>query len=184
MKLTAKAHVLCCIGILALAVFAPLSGAAGQEEAAAATRQDTLLAAARDIMENIRFCALITLDDSGHPRVRAMDPFLPDDNWIVRMGTNTNTRKANEIRNDSRVTLYYTHPGNMGYVIIYGTAKLLEDPKAKDEWFKEEWAQFYPDKKGFVVIEVTPDRLEVLDYTRGIQGAPNTWMTPTVTFGK
>jgi general stress protein 26 len=167
-----------------LAVCAPFLGAEEQTQAPAATSRDTLLAAAREIMENTRFCALITLDAAGHPRVRAMDPFLPDDDWTVRMGTNTNTRKAKEIRNDPRVTLYYTHPQNLGYVAIYGTAKLLDDPKSKDAWFKEEWAQFYPDKKEFVIIEVTPLRLEVLDYPHGISGDPKTWISPSVTFGK
>lgn len=159
-----------------------LAGQAVAQETEPAPR-DTLLAAAKDIMERTRFCALITLDETGHPRVRTMDPFMPDEKMVIRMGTRHGTRKTKDIKKDPRVTLYYDHPEKAGYVVVFGTAKLIDEPEAKAKWFKEEWAQFYTDRdKEYVLIEVTPIKIEVLDYTKGIMGDQNTWVPQSVKF--
>ena len=164
---------------LCLAIF--IGQAAAQE--AKPVPRDTLLAAAQDIMGRTRFCVLITLDESGHPRARAMDPFMPDEKMVIRMGTRHGTRKTKDIGKDPRVTLYYDHPDKAGYVVVFGTAKLVDDPEVKGKWFKEEWARFYTDRdKEYLLIEVTPTKIEVLDYTKGITGDQNTWIAPCVRF--
>ena len=57
---------------------------------------DTLISAAREIMAEARYCALITVDASGHPQARTMDPFAPEDGMVVWFGTNLNSRKVKE----------------------------------------------------------------------------------------
>ena len=44
--------------------------------------RDTLIAAAIEIMETSRYCALITLDKAGQSQVRTMDPFLPGEDMV------------------------------------------------------------------------------------------------------
>lgn len=169
--------------VLTIAILAPISDIRAQEGEYVVPPRDTLLAAAKNIIGQTRFCVLITLDESGHPQARAMDPFMPDENWVIRMGTSHGTRKTKDIKSDPRVTLYYDHPEKSGYVVVYGTAKLVNDSKLKEKWFKEEWAQFYTDReKEYVLITVTPKKIEVLDYTKGITGHPETWITPMVKF--
>ncbi len=169
------------VAMFALCVIAFVGQAAAQE--AKPVPRDTLIAAAMNIMERTRFCVLITLDETGHPRARAMDPFMPDENMVIWMGTGPQTRKAKDIKKDPRVTLYYDHPEKAGYVVVYGTAKLVDDPELKGKWFKEEWAKFYEDReKDYILIAVTPKRIEVLDYTKGIMGDPTTWMAPSIEF--
>ncbi len=171
------------MGVFFVLCFALCSNTSGQELKEAAVSRDTLLAVAKDIMEKTRFCELITLDESGHPRVRPMDPFMPDEKMVIRMGTNRATRKAKQIRNDSRVTLYYAHPQHAGYVIIYGTAELIDDPKEKEKWWKQEWESHFSGKEeNYILISVTPESMEVMDYTRGIIGDPDTWKPSTVEF--
>jgi general stress protein 26 len=172
----------CTVVVLVLSVLALFSDARAQEGEVVVPPRDTLLAVARDMMEQARICVLITLDESGHPRARAMDPFLPDENWVVWMGTDRVTRKVAEIRNDPRVTLYYSHPQGAGYVSLYGTARLVEDPEAKQRWWKQEWERFYPDKASYILIAVTPERLEVVDFMRGLMGDPKTWKPASVEF--
>ena len=70
------------------------------------TPRATLIAAAREIIAAARFCALVTVDDSGQPHARGMDPFEPDEDFTIWMGTNRHTRKVREIARDPRVTLY------------------------------------------------------------------------------
>ena len=57
-----------------------------------------LIATAREIMTAARYCALITLDSSGRPQARTVDPFPPDENMVVWLGTNPRSRKVAEIR--------------------------------------------------------------------------------------
>ncbi len=169
--------------VLALVVLGSISNAMAQAKDFGVPPRDTLMVAAKGIMEQTRYCVLITLDESGHPRARAMDPFMPDENWVIWMGTRPGTRKTKDIEKDPRVTLYYDHPDKAGYVVVFGTAKLVNDPELKEKWFKEEWAQFYTDKeKEYVLIAVKPKRMEVVDYTKNITGNPETWVAPAVEF--
>jgi general stress protein 26 len=145
--------------------------------------RDNLIAAAKEIMETTRYCALITLDESGHPQVRTMDPFSPDEDMVVWLGTNRNSRKVSEIRLDSRVTLYYAAPGDDGYVVIKGNGYLVDDPEIIKQYWKEEWNEFYPDKNStYTLVKVVPDELEIIYYRYGITGSSNTWAVPHIEF--
>ena len=141
-----------------------------------------LIKAAREIMTTAGTCALITLDEEGRPRVRAMEPFTPESDLSVWFGTNPKSRKVNQIKNDSRVTLYYLDSDASGYVMIYGTAQLVVDPDEKENYWKEEWEAFYPNKDGYMLIKVTPIWMEVLSPKHGINNDPVTWQPPTVVF--
>lgn len=92
-----------------------------------------LINAARKIMAAAGTCALITLDGKGRPRVRVMSPFIPESDLTVWFGTNSKSRKVNQIKNDPRVTLYYLDSDASGYVMIHGIAKIVEDPKEKEK---------------------------------------------------
>ena len=51
-----------------------------QEVQFSTPKRDTLLSNAREYLRAVRYCALITVDSTGQPHVRAMDPFPPDEN--------------------------------------------------------------------------------------------------------
>lgn len=145
--------------------------------------RETLLSAAREIMTSVDYAALITLDDTGHPRVRTMEPFPPDDNMVIWLGTNRRTRKVEQIANDARVTLYYQAPNGGGYVSIYGTARLVDDPAEKARHWNPSWDEFYPDRdETYLLIQVTPRRLEIVSYRHDLVGDPNTWTPFSVDF--
>lgn len=145
--------------------------------------QAELIAAAREIMTTARYCALITLDSSGRPQARTLDPFPPDENMIVWLGTNARSRKVAEIRRRPRVTLYYFDRESQAYVTIQGIARLVNDPKEKAKRWKEEWKDFYPDRaKDYLLIAVIPEKLEVVNVKKGILGDPQTWKPPFVSF--
>lgn len=145
--------------------------------------RDTLLVAAEEIIEAARYCGFVTFDTSGNASVRMMDPFPPDEDWSIWMGTNRETRKVREIEGDSRVTLYYHSIDHVGYVAVYGTARLVDDPEEKASRWKTEWESLYPDREAqYLLIQVIPDRMEVINYSRVIPGDPETWEAPTVEF--
>ena len=145
--------------------------------------RDTLIAAAKEIMEATPYCALITLDESGHPHARTMDPFLPEEDMVVWFGTNIHSRKVREIGNDPRVTLYYEAPNGTGYVVIQGMASMVNDPEKLETYWKEAWDNFYPDRNStYALIKVIPKKLEIIDYRHHITGSTKTWAAPQIDF--
>ncbi len=142
-----------------------------------------LMTAAKEIMNAANTCALITLDEEGLPRVRAMDPFAPESDLTVWFGTNRNSRKVLQIKKDSRVTLYYLANDASGYVTIHGIARLVNDPQEIENRWKEEWEAFYPDRStDYLLIKVSPRWMEVISYPHGITGDPVTWQPPKLEF--
>ncbi|MBK8290130.1 MAG: pyridoxamine 5'-phosphate oxidase family protein [Flammeovirgaceae bacterium] len=161
-----------------------LGGCQSNEKSSSNSNDNTaILNAARVVIRNSGKCALITLNNEGHPQVRTMDAFEPEADFTVWMGTNPKSRKVDQIKNDPRVTLYYFDKNENGYVSIYGTAELINDQTEKDIRWKEEWKNFYPDRKeNYLLIKVTPARLEVINYDKGISGDSITWRPSVVNF--
>jgi general stress protein 26 len=166
---------------LALLLIAVLGPSAYSQDAT----REKLIRAARETMATARYCALITIDSSGRAQARTLDPFPPDENMVVWLGTNPRSRKVAAIRRNPRVTLYYFDREAQAYVTIYGIARLVNDPKSKLKWWKDEWNAFYHDRnKDYLLISVTPLKLEVVNVTKGIVGDPQSWIPPSVTFPK
>jgi len=147
------------------------------------TTNRNLINAAREIMVDAGTCALITLDKEGRPRVRTMDPFLPENDLTVWFGTNSKSRKATQIKQDQRVTLYYLDSDASGYVMLYGLAELVDNQKEKEKRWKEEWEDFYPNnKENYILIKVIPEWMEISSVKRGIVGDSITWQPQNVIF--
>ncbi len=154
-----------------------------QDKQPADTLRQFHLKAAREIIESAGKVALITQDKDGVPQVRTMDPFLPEDDFTVWLATHPNTRKVQQIKNNPQVTLYYPDKNDKGYVVIHGTAELVHDQKEKDRRWKDEWKNFYSNRTdGYLLIKVTPQYLELINYNRGISGDPKTWQPAEVRF--
>jgi len=158
-------------------------GIANADENQPAAYRDSLLTAARAIMDTAHYCALVTIDSAGYPHARTMDPFAPEDDMTIWLGTNKDSRKVREIHRNQRVALYYFDPGATGYVMIQGNAKLVFDPPLMEKYWKEEWKGFYKDKvNDYALIKITPIKLEIISYRHGIAGHPGTWTPPSVIF--
>jgi len=176
---------LCLLSFLALGLINPPSAAFAQDKEPLQPDRAKILAAAREIMQAQTYCALITIDETGRPQIRTMNPFPPEEDMTVFMATKTNTRKAEEIRRDSRVTLYYAdHAKATGYVALTGKAVLIDDMKEIQKRKRAYWDQaFAPGLKGLVLIKVVPEKLDVLNYKAGVVADPSTWRTPSIEFG-
>ena len=169
-----------CAGVLLLCMAALTPGVFGQQPERS---RDELIAAAREIIATARYCALITVDAKGRVHARTMDPFPPDENLVIWFGTNPQSRKVAEIRRHRRVTLYYFDRESPAYVTINGFARLVNNPAEKARRWKDEWKAFYPDrKKGYLLIAVTPQELEIVNEKKGIVGDADLWTPPTVRF--
>ena len=148
-------------------------------------KDSELLKAAREIIADAGPCALITLNEEGSPRARAMDPFPPEKDFTIWFGTNKNSRKVKQIKMDPRVNLYYMENDNSSYVTIFGKAELVDDPELKEKYWKDQWNAFYDEnKENYLLIKVTPDWLEVSSAKRGLNGDSVSWKPPGINFRK
>ena len=143
-----------------------------------------LVAAAREIMGAQTYCALVTIDETGRPQVRTMNPFPPEEDMTVWFATNPRSRKVREIRRDPRVALYYAdHANAIGYVALQGKAVLVDDMQEILKRKRAYWDQAFPGLKNIVLIKVVPERIDVLNYAAGTAADPETWRTPSIEVG-
>jgi general stress protein 26 len=164
-----------CSAVLALA----------QDGPADRVDRTALINAAREVMLKARYCALITLDQDGSPQSREVDPFPPEEGMVIWIGTNPGTRKVDQIKRDPRVALSCIDAGGSGYVTLLGKAALVDSVAEKDSHWKDEWSPFYKDRnKGddYLLIRITPTRLEVVSYAHRIYNDPTTWAPASVLF--
>jgi len=178
-----KKHLLLIFPLLMLLQF---SAAVGEDKSQTAPNRAKVIAAARELMAAQTYCALITIDQTGRPEVRTMNPFPPEEDMTVWMATNTRSRKIQEIRNDSRVCLYYAdHSKATGYVALSGRAVLVEDMNEIRKRKRAYWDQaFAPGLKNLVLIKIVPERLDVLNYKQGVIADTVTWRTPSIEMEK
>ncbi len=142
------------------------------------TESGRVLEAARETMSAARYCFLVTLDEAGQPQARLMDPFEPGTDLTVWLATNPKTRKVDQIRRDPRVTLAYSDAQGHGYVALIGRARLVEDLSERRRRWKPDWTPFYPDGpegEDYVLIEVTPSRIEVMSMSQNVADDPLGW---------
>ena len=179
-KLYQKSHAftLC---FLMLLVFAPVLGTAQNQQPV--YPRDSIISAARDIINATHFCALVTLDSSGQPQVRTMNPFPLGDNFEIWFATSRTSRKVSELKNDPRVSVYYAdHINATGYVNIIGKATVIDDKDLLVKMKRDYWEGIPNWQDVFVLIKITPVSMDVINYRKGISGQPGTNRSPSITF--
>jgi general stress protein 26 len=172
--------------LVAALVLPGMAGAEAQVQAPAApVRQAqggpdraTVLKVAREVMQQARYCDLVTIGEDGQPQARVIDAFAPEADMTVWIATNPLSRKVAQIRKDPRVTLLYFNPSAMAYVTVIGRATLVTDPAEKAKRWKDDWATLYSDRNrgsDYLLVKITPSRLEVSAEGLGIHNDKATW---------
>jgi general stress protein 26 len=137
-----------------------------------------LLEHIRETMQATPYCFLITLDGSGQPQARLMRWAEQEPNLTLWLVTNPATRKAQELRADSRATVACYDPQGEGYVTLAGRARLVSAPLEKRRHWQENWEDFFPagpDDPAALLIEFTPERVEVMSFYRNLATTPFTF---------
>ena len=127
--------------------------------------RDSLLTIANTIIDSSSCRMLITADENGKPQARTMSAFPPDENMVIWLGTSTRSRKVKQIKNNPNVMVFYFDTKGRSYVSVAGKASIVNDPEKKAHYWKKSWIRYYPDpEKDYILIEVTPNRLEICSY--------------------
>ena len=78
-----------------------------------------------DIVKDSNSCLLISLDSLGNPRARLMDSYMPNDDFVFYLITNSLRRKIKELENDSRVVLSFQSLDGKSYITDLGFQNCL-----------------------------------------------------------
>lgn len=133
----------------------------------------------RQIMTAAGCASLITVDDAGQPSSRPVRTFPSDDALTkISIPTDSASRKTAQAKANPRVLLSYVDTASRGYVTIIGNARLNDRLKDKQAIWVDPFAAFWPggsQSESYLLIDVTPKRIEMRSYTQGVAEDPTRW---------
>lgn len=126
----------------------------------------------RELVKEIDFCMLTTIDENNdlHSRPMSVNGDIdPDgDLWFF---TKVSSHKVSEIARLPKVNVSFADPENQHYVSITGTAQLVRDREKIEELWKPEFKMWFPEGKDDPEIALLRVNLEKAEY----------WDSPTST---
>lgn len=145
--------------------------------------RDTLLAAAKNLMKQSVYCGLVSIDSTGQPQTRTMNPFPMGDDFVVWFATSRNSLKVRQISRNPSVSIYFAdHQVARGYVNISGKASIIDDKELLKRMKRDYWDGIAGWQEIFVLIRIEPEHLQVINYEYGIHNDPLTFAAPVVQF--
>ncbi len=133
------------------------------------------LEVARDTMRSAGFGFLVTTDLSDRLYARLMQPFEPEDDWRIWLGTSPRTRKITEISHNENVLLAFSNVSLGAYVTVAGPAALVTDVALRKKYWRDEFEMYWPagpSGDDYVLICVTPERIELVNDAAGVSPEP------------
>lgn len=137
-------------------------------------RREDDLQKLREMVKDIDFCMLATVDEKGdlHSRPMSVNGDIDPDGtlWFF---TNVSSHKVSEISRSPKVNVSFADPDNQHYVSISGNAELVRDRNKIEELWKPEFKMWFPEGKDDPQIALLRVNLEKAEY----------WDSPSSTIG-
>jgi general stress protein 26 len=128
----------------------------------------------REMIKDIDFCMLTTVDEGGDLHSRPMssngDIDADGDIWFF---ANASSHKVSEIAKLPKVNVSFADPDNQRYVSVSGTAQLVRDRAKIDELWRPEFKMWFPEGKDDPEVALLRISLEKAEY----------WDSPSSTIG-
>jgi general stress protein 26 len=128
----------------------------------------------RELVKDIDFCMLTTVDENGDLHSRPMSSngdIDPDgDIWFF---TGISSLKVSEIEKTPRVNVSFADPENQHYVSITGAAQLVRDREKIAELWRPQFQMWFPEGKDDPEIALLKVSLEKAEF----------WDSPSSTIG-
>jgi general stress protein 26 len=118
----------------------------------------------RDLIKDIRFAMLTTIDTDGSLRSRPMatqETEFDGDLWFF---TPAGSPKVDEVERDERVNVSYAAPDDNRYVSISGTAQLVRDRAKMKELWNPVLKAWFPEGLGDPDLALLRVRVEKAEY--------------------
>jgi general stress protein 26 len=119
-----------------------------------------------DLIKDVRFVMMTTLDDDGTLNSRPMYSHAADKAGDLWFFTRLSSPKMAEIRHESQVNLAYADPSSQTYVSVAGRAEIVRDKaRIKEMWSEgvRVWFPKGPDDPDIALIRVHPEKGEYWD---------------------
>jgi general stress protein 26 len=146
-----------------------------------ATNSDRSVEKLLDLIKDIDFCMLTTLDDDGCLRSRPMSTNgKVEENGDLWFFTYASSHKVTEVNRHHQVNVSFSAPDKQCYVSLCGMAELVRDRAKMQELWKPELKAWFPqelDEPDIGLLKVTATKAEYWD-------APAGWVAKTVGFVK
>jgi len=128
----------------------------------------------RELVKDIDFCMLTTVDEGGdlHSRPMSSNGDI-DPNGDIWFFTNASSLKVSEIEKLPKVNVSFADPDNQRYVSVSGTAQLVRDRAKIDELWRPEFKIWFPEGKEDPEVALLRVSLEKAEY----------WDSPSSTIG-
>ena len=136
---------------------------------------ENLLEIIKQTIKNAEFCFLITHGEAGQINSRLMQPYEPDDDLTVWLGTSPRSRKIQEIQQAPQITLSYAYPADGAYLTLQGEASIESGLAQRQHHWRDAFRAFWPDGPAgddYVVIKFVPTRIEVMNIGQEVAPAP------------
>lgn len=133
-----------------------------------------VLSAARSTMRRKQYCLLITRSEHGSD-ARVLQPFPPEDDFTVWLGTSVGSRKVAQLRHNDAATLVYEDDAKAACVVLVGHVRIVEEVEERKRRFMSTWWAFFPEGPAgsdFILLRFEPQRIEVWDGARHVTPPP------------
>ncbi len=128
----------------------------------------------RELVKEIDFCMLTTVDEGGDLHSRPMssngDIDADGDIWFF---TSASSHKVSEIAKLPKVNVSFADPDNQRYISVSGRAQLVRDRAKIDELWRPEFKIWFPEGKDDPEVALMRVNLEKAEY----------WDSPSSTIG-
>lgn len=102
---------------------------------ATATERDEHIKELGELIKDIRFAMMTTIEPDGTLRSRPMGTLDVDADGELWFFTKSSAAKADEVRQDEHINLSYAKPEDNRYVSVSGTGEIVRDQaKMKELW--------------------------------------------------
>lgn len=133
-----------------------------------------VLSAARSTMRRKKYCLLITRSEHGSD-ARVLQPFPPEDDFTVWLGSSVGSRKVAQLRRNDAATLVYQDDAKAACVVLVGRVRIVEEVEERRRRFMATWWAFFPEGPAgsdFILLRFEPERIEVWDAARRVTPPP------------
>ena len=128
----------------------------------------------KEMIKDIDFCMLTTVDESGDLHSRPMSSNGDvDENGDIWFFTGVSSHKVSEVADTPKVNLSFADPDNQRYVSVTGVAQLVRDRQKIDELWRPQFQMWFPKGKDDPEVGLLRIRLEKAEY----------WDNPSSTVG-
>ncbi|MFX0203126.1 MAG: pyridoxamine 5'-phosphate oxidase family protein [Candidatus Hodarchaeota archaeon] len=126
------------------------------------------------LMESADVMYLGTISSNGSPNIRMMsnlrnkeqNPGLIDlfkkhsDDFLIYMVTSNSSVKMQQIRANSKASVYFCNPGEFHGLMLTGTVEEITEENFKEKLWQKGWEMYWPGGASdpeFTVLQILPD---------------------------